>query len=137
MALSADQLGDMQADLAISDDETVFTDDELQRLYERADSNYDEALYLAWRQLRNNAAKLTNYTAGMTSEQRRQVFENLQAIVEDYERSANGNTQARIVGIRRVPPPVKERPAGDLHPDAKSIRHDDSRLRRRRYGWPW
>lgn len=137
MALTSDQLSDMQADLAITDDETVFTNEELERLYTRAEGDYDRALYFAWRQLRNNAAKLTDYTAGMTSEQRRQVFENLQKITDDYEREARGSNQARIVGIRRVPPPVKERPAGELHPDSKALRHDDSRLRRRRYGWPW
>lgn len=135
MALTSDQLSDFRADIADEGTPPAFSDTELERLFERADSDYDRAVYLAFRQLRNNAVKLTNYTAGMTTEQRRQVFENLQAVVSDYEREASGNQQARIVGVRRVPPPIKDRPAGEPHPDEKARRHDDARLRPWRGGW--
>lgn len=77
MALSSDQLSDIQADLGISDDEAVFTDAELNRLYARADSDYDTAVVYALDQLLIDAAKFNDYTAGASSESKGQVFDHL------------------------------------------------------------
>jgi len=76
--LSSDQLGDMQGDLGISDDESVFTDDELNRLFTRADGDYDLGMVYALDQLLMDAAKLNDYMAGSSSEKKSQVFAQLE-----------------------------------------------------------
>ena len=75
--LSDDQRSDIQADIGIDSDQTVFTDAELDRLYTRASSDYDTAVVYALDQLLADAAKFNDYTAGASSERKSQVFENL------------------------------------------------------------
>lgn len=76
--LSSDQLSDMQGDLGISDNEAVFTDDQLHRLYTRADSDYELAMVYALDQLLMDAAKFNDYTAGSSTEKKSQVFAQLE-----------------------------------------------------------
>lgn len=78
--MSGDQLADMQRDLGFSDDEAVFKDAELDRLYTRAESNYELAVALGVRQLLMDAAKFNDYTAGASTERKSQVFEHLKEI---------------------------------------------------------
>jgi hypothetical protein len=111
MALSATQITDMQGDLGITSDQAVFTDAELNRLYERSDSDYNGAVYLAWRQLLADSAKFYNYTVGQTRIERAQTFKNVQAMADlwrDEARSA-GN-EVLIVGLSEIPPRSKEQP---------------------------
>lgn len=77
MALTTEQRTDMQADLGIAADEGVFTDAELDRLYERAAADYDVAMVYALDQLLMDAAKFNDYTAGSSSEKKSQVFDHL------------------------------------------------------------
>ena len=100
---------DLRADLGIQD-ETVFTDAELDRLYERAGGDYDRVVYLARRQLLANAAKFMDYTAGQTKVQRSQVFEHLSRLVDRDAAQLAANNQVRIVGMREVPPRDKGMP---------------------------
>jgi len=80
MSLSSDQLGDIQGDLGISNDEAVFTDAELNRLYARADSDYETAVVFGFDQLLADAAKFNDYTAGQSQEKKSQVFANLEKL---------------------------------------------------------
>jgi hypothetical protein len=109
--LTADQLTDIQADLGIGTDESVFTDAELNRLYTRAGDDYAVAVVMAIRQLTMNAAKLNDYTAGQTSESKSQVFKNLKEMLVYWEEQAQGNTQVRIVGMSYVPPTARDKPS--------------------------
>lgn len=112
MALDATQLADMQGDLGISADQTVFTDAELDRLYDRASGDYNTAVYLGYRQLLADANKFFDYTAGQTSVKRSQVRDHLKemaAFWKDEARTA-GN-QMKMLGLRSIPPPCKDEPA--------------------------
>ena len=98
MALTATQLADIQADLGISDDEAVFTDDELDRLYDRADSSYELTVALAVRQLLMTAAKRNDYTAGMSTEKKSQVFAQLKQMYEVWMTEAGGGYAPLVEG---------------------------------------
>ena len=109
--LTTTQRADMQADLGIGSDESVFTNDELDRLYTRADTDYDEAIVLAIRQLLMQASKFHNYTAGQTKVEKQQVFENLQSMWELWTgESRTIDNQARFVGLNEIPPRHKDEP---------------------------
>ncbi len=82
MALSTDQLTDIQADIGIGSDESVFEDAELNRLYARADSDYSLAVLYAIRQILTNAARFHDYTRGDDADKKSQVFDNLKEIYE-------------------------------------------------------
>ena len=109
--LTTTQRADMQADLGISSDEAVFTNDELDRLYTRAESDYDKAVYLAWRQLLADAAKFNDYTAGQTREEKSQVYDHIKDMVAFWKsESTTATNQVRIVGINEIPPRWKDEP---------------------------
>jgi hypothetical protein len=80
MALTLTQRTDLQQDLGITASQAVFTDAQLDRLYERAGSVYELTVCLALDQLLMDAAKLNDYTAGASSEKKSQVFAQLQAM---------------------------------------------------------
>jgi len=117
MTLTAQEIADFRADIGdegyIDPDtsETVytFTNDELNRLSDRASGNALDARILAYRQLLANAVKFTNYTAGQTSESREAIFKHLQSMLGIYEAQRRG--QVGIVGLRRKPPRDVDAPA--------------------------
>jgi hypothetical protein len=78
MALTLTQRSDLQADLGIGSDQTVFTDAQLDRLYARAGDVYELTMCYALDQLLVDAAKLNDYKAGQSSESKSQVFKQLQ-----------------------------------------------------------
>lgn len=90
MSITADQLADLQADAAIGDDEAVFTDEELERIWERVGGASDEttqhnaALALIYRQLLANATKLHDWKAGASEEELSQVYEHLKDMYAMY-----------------------------------------------------
>lgn len=106
--LDADQLTDFRAD--IGDDGSVFTNAELHRLYTRAGSDYTAAVVLALRQILMNAAKLHDYSLVSSSESKSQVFKNLHDMLTYWESKAQTSQQVKIVGMRVVPPRVKDEP---------------------------
>jgi hypothetical protein len=111
MALSAEQLADMQGDLGITDDETVFTDDELNRLYTRAGEDYKTAVYYGWQQLMANSAKFFTYSAGQSKVERAQIFEHVKAMVAHWkDESETGGNQMRMLGLNGIPTQHKETP---------------------------
>jgi len=113
MALTATQRADFQGDLGIGSDEAVFTNDELDRLYARASSDYNGAVYLAWRQLMADAAKFNDYTAGQTQERKSQIYDHIKDMVSFWKDEARVATnQVRIVGMLEVPPRDKDTPSG-------------------------
>lgn len=125
MALTPDQLTDLQADLSIDATESVFSNAELERLFVRAGEDYDRTLVLAWRQLLASAARFNDYTAGQTSEKKSQVRDHIKDTLEYYEdRVQRSGNQVAIVGMRRVPPVVKDIPSGEQQPDVKNRRHN-------------
>ncbi len=110
--LTAEQRADMQADLGISTDEAVFTDEELDRLYERAEGDYNLAVYFGYRQLLAQANKFHDYTAGMTKVQRQQMRQNIAESMAFWKEEARvAANQLRIVGALEVPPRGKDKPS--------------------------
>lgn len=101
----------VQTDNGESNYESVFTDADLQDYYDWADSNLTGALYYATRDLRTNAAKLYDYTAGQTSEKLSQVYRQLADMMEqfrvDWQREAG---QIKVVGMRPAPTVWREEP---------------------------
>lgn len=127
MTLSADQLTDMQGDLGITADGTVFTDAELQRLYARTEEDYAGAVFLGWRQLMADTAKFFNYTAGQSKVERAAVFDHVKAMVEFWKgESTTASQQVAVVGLLSVPPNDKDVPATE---------YDCGRPRRRGAVW--
>lgn len=111
MALDSNQLSDMQGDLGITTDQAVFTDTELNRLFDRAASDYNTAVYLAFRQLLADSAKFFNYTAGQTRIEREAVFQHVKSMVDFWkDESRTAGNQVKIVGATQVPPQWKDTP---------------------------
>ena len=135
--LTSDQLTDLQADLALSTNQAVFTDLALNRLYTRAAGDYETTLWLGLRQLYSAALGENDYTAGQTSEKRSQIAKNLKDALDAQWVIVSRANQVRIVGMREVPPIEKELPYGYQHPDVKNRRHNDNLPRNYRRGWWW
>jgi hypothetical protein len=111
MALSAEQLADIQGDLGITTDQAVFTDAELDRLYTRASSDYNTAVYLGYRQILADAAKLFNYSAGHTRVERAKTFDHVKAMVDFWKAESRTNAnQLKILGLNEIPPRWKDTP---------------------------
>jgi len=108
MALTATQRTDLQGDLGIGSDESVFTNDELDRLYTRAGDDYNLAVYFGYRQLLAQANKFHNYTEGMTRVERKQMRDNIAASMEFWK--AEARVQVRMVGLNSIPPRDKDAP---------------------------
>lgn len=85
--LTATQLSDMRFDLA--DISSAFTDDELNRVWARADgasdtaTQFEAAKGLVIRALLHDAAKFNNYTAGMRREEKEKIFDHYRKLYED------------------------------------------------------
>lgn len=98
MALTSEQLADMQADLGIGADEKVFTDAELNRLFARSSSDFNLAVAIGFRQLMADTAKFNDYTAGQSSEKKSQVFDHVKAMYELWLREAGGGLAPLVAG---------------------------------------
>lgn len=122
MALTAEQLADLQADLAIGSDESIFTDEELERLYERASDDYNLAVYYGWRQIFAASAKWVDYQVAQTKVNRGQAFDHLKQMVAFWgEESRTTANQVRIMGA--VPVPTKHKPKPqDVYPHPRRVR---------------
>lgn len=110
LVLTSDQLTDMQGDIGINNTETVFTDAELNRLYNRAGGDYKLGVILAFDQLLASAAKWTNYTEGQTSEDRSDRFKQVMELVAYLREQWIASNQMQVVHIRSVPTPQRDRP---------------------------
>lgn len=125
MALTTDQLADLQADLGIGADETVFTDAELERLFARADEVYASAVYMAWRQLLAASTKYIDYRVAQTEEKRSQVYQHIKDMVGHWQSESDKATNVqgvRMVGLTEIPPRRKEEPAITEYERKKALR---------------
>ena len=131
--LSTDQLADFRADLSDIDPlNYVWEDDALHRLYTRAESSYELALWYAIRQLYLASLSENDYTAGQTSERRDQIKQGLKAALDtQWQIVTRSGNQVAIAGMRAVPPVEKDVPFDAEHPAEKSLRHDTI------YRWRW
>lgn len=120
--LTAEQITDMQADLAIGDDESVFTNDELQRLYDRGGDDYNLAVYYGWRQILSASAKWVDYQVAQTKVSRSQAFEQIKVMVGFWQgESRSAANQVKIMGAVPVPTRHKPKPA-DAYPRPRKLR---------------
>ncbi len=111
MALTTTQRTDIQGDLGITADESVFTDDELDRLYARADNDYNLAVYYGFRQLVASANKYHRYVAGFATEDLQQVRANLKDSLQQWKGEARSSAnQVQMAGLLEIPPRDKDEP---------------------------
>lgn len=113
MALTTEQLADFQADLGLDDSETVFTDAELERLFQRAGEVYETAVYRAWCQLLAASAKYIDYRVAQTEEKRSQAYAHIKEMVAHWKAESDAVSNAQgvmIAGLTEVPPRWKEEP---------------------------
>lgn len=108
-SLTATQLADARADLGDEDTPYAFSDDELQRLWTRADENYTRMIVLALRQLLMNAAKFYDYVSGFTRQEQEKVFGHLENMYERWSGLDKGEAQVNIVGIAVIPPAIENK----------------------------
>ena len=91
----------------------AFSDDELNDIYDEADGNWNLTLALCFEELRNSAAKFSDYKQNESEEKRKQIFDNLFKLAS-YHRglaTSTGN-QVRVVGLKSRPPRNKTKPRG-------------------------
>ena len=88
----------------------VFTDTELNRLYNRAGGDYKLGVILAFDQLLSNLAKWVDYTEGQTQEARSDRFKQVMQLVEYKREQWIASDQYRSVHIQSVPTPLRDRP---------------------------
>lgn len=125
MAITAEQLSDLQNDAALGDDELVFSDEELERIWERvsgtssATVQHEAALALIYRQLLANAVKLHKWKAGASEEELQQVYDHLKDMYDMYEpaleEALSISAQVSISTIRPIPNQDRTFPSGDTH----------------------
>lgn len=114
MALNATILADLQGDLGIDNSEAVFTDLELERIYARASSDYNTAVYMAWRQLLAASSKYVDYAVAQTKVSRSQAFQHIKDMVAFWgAESKSADDQLLSAGMRGVPTKHKPQPADD------------------------
>jgi hypothetical protein len=110
MALSSQEISDFRADLGDQTKPFAFTDDEIQRLFEREDSDYADTLLLAIKQLLMNATKFYNYVSGHTRQEQEKIFDHLKNMYDLQQASIISKQQVTIVGTATVPTAHKEKP---------------------------
>lgn len=111
MALTTAQLTDMQGDLGINNDQSVFTDTELNRFYTRAAEDYNTSVWLAYRQLYGASAKYFDYKVAQTEEKRSQLRTALKEMVDFWDGIIHKGQQVAVVGITSIPPAWKDEPS--------------------------
>lgn len=100
----------LQRKLGIGDDEAVFTDDDLDRLYTEANEDFALAVVGGIEELLGNAVKFSDYTSGLSQEKKSQVTDHLFTLLGHWEGKVTKSNQVKILGMRSVPPRDKDRP---------------------------
>lgn len=92
----------------------LWTDADLDAIWEDAEAgqNRNRVIVNCLRELLANAAKFNDYTIGQTSEKKQQVFQNLQMMVEHWEKVTQSSATYRMVGLAAVPERNKDTPNG-------------------------
>lgn len=121
---TATQRADLRADFGLADDETVFTNAEVDRLFVRAAVSYSTdgeieayARVLGCNQLRAKAVNMTDYTANDSSEKLSQVFTHLDALKSGFEKDLAASVKANSASVRIGKPKYKPTRLKD-YPDA-------------------
>lgn len=112
--LTAEQTLDMLGDLAAGAIDDVFTQDELQRFFDRAEGDYATAVYYGWRQILANSAAWVNYQVAQTKVNRGDAFDHIKAMLQFWqEESRTAANQLAVLGANPIPTKWKEKPADD------------------------
>lgn len=115
--LTAAQTTDMLADLGAGALNDVFTQVELQQLFDRAESDYNTAVYYGWRQILANSASWVDYRVAQTSVSRSQAFDHIRTMLAFWQDESRTNAnQVAVLGMNGVPTKLKPRPADDCSP---------------------
>lgn len=115
MALTAAQLADFQKDLAIDASQAVFTNDELNRLFERAGDDYNTAVYMAWRQIAAGATRWVDYKVAQTSINLSQARAHIKDMLTFWQgESKTPANQVMLLGLNQIPTQHKRLP-GDVY----------------------
>lgn len=122
MAITAEQIAALRADIGDTGTPPSFSDEALETIWERvsgarnAAMQHEAALGLMLRQLMGNAAKFADFTSGLTSEKRSQVFEHLKYLYELYKTALDAalsdRKQVAIASLRGKPNQRREYPDG-------------------------
>lgn len=100
----------LQRKLGITDNEAVFTDADLDRIYTEANGVLAAAVVVGIEELLGNAVKFSDYTSGLSSEKKSQVTDHLFSLLSHYEGKVVKANQVKILGSRVVPPRSKDAP---------------------------
>lgn len=112
--LTSPQTLDMLADLAAGAINDVFTQDELQRLFDRAGDDYNLAVYYGWRQIFADSARWVDYQVAQTKVSRSQAAANILLALKLWaDESRTNANQLQILGMRPVPTSHKPHPTDD------------------------
>lgn len=110
--LDANLTNDMLADLAAGALDDVFSQEELQRLYDRAGGDYALAVYYGWRQIYAASSKWVDYAVAQTKVSRSQAAANIAKMLEFWQGEARvAGNQLVSAGMAGVPPTWKQQPA--------------------------
>jgi hypothetical protein len=119
MALTAQQILDIRGDLGVGasgSSTQIFTDAELNSLFDRAGEDYNLAVYYGWRQTLANSARWIDYQVAQTKVSRSQAFDHIKAMVTFWGgESRNTANQVLIMGANPVPTTWKPEPADATH----------------------
>ena len=111
MAITADQISDFRKDVGDNGSTEVFSDEEIERLFERCEEDYQKMVVLGFDQILADAAKLHDYAAGQSRETLSQVVKNLErARDRAQEKYRENQGQIRFVGSRIIPPKTRQEP---------------------------
>lgn len=113
--LTADQTADMLGDLAAGAIDDVFSQVELQRFYDRANGDYNLAVYYGWRQIFADSVKWVNYRVAQTQVNRGDAAANILKMLEFWQGEARvADNQLISAGMRPVPTKNKAIPADEV-----------------------
>lgn len=123
MSISAQQLADLQADAGLDDSESVFTDAELSRIWDRVAGasnetlQHEAALALIFRQLLADATKFHDWKAGASEEKLSQIYDHLKKQYEMYKPSLDNalsrSTEFSMNTLKPRPHQDRTMPAND------------------------
>jgi hypothetical protein len=88
----------------------AFSDPELQDAFDEAEEDLTAATVILLEWLVADAVKFNDYTAGQTSEKKSQVYDHLVKNLAHWQQKGQSAVQIRILGMRSVPPPSREKP---------------------------
>lgn len=118
MSLTPEEIIDFREDIGDTNTPPAFSDPKIQRLYERT-GDYHRAVLMAFDQLISSSTVFNDYTQNASQEKKQQIFENLRKARADWAANyvQQGN-QVRLVGMRSVPPRLKDSPGTEVDDDA-------------------